>query len=110
VLLSGLFFWVIYAGASYLIARYLLDGHGAYAIFLRITGFAYPTLLLVIFTSLFLSWPVDLVVGGAWFVVIVANGLTYTADLPLQKAFVAAIGGFVAVTIIQQIVSSIRIF
>ena len=110
VLISGLFFWVIYAGATYLIARYLLDGHGAYAIFLRITGFAYPTLLLVIFTSLFLSWPLDLVVGGAWFVVIVANGLTYTADLPLQKAFVAAIGGFVAVTIIQQIVSGIRIF
>jgi hypothetical protein len=111
ILISGLFFWVIYSGATYLISRYLLDGHGTYAIYLRITGFAYPTLLLVIFANLFLDSPLlILIAGGAWFVVIVANGLTYTADLPLQKAFTAAIGGYVAITIIQQILSSVRIF
>lgn len=111
VLISGLFFWVIYSGAIYLISRYLLDGHGTYAIYLRITGFAYPTLLLIIFADIVSnSFLLILLLGAAWFVIIVANGLTYTVDLPLQKAFLAAIGGYVAITIIQSILASVRIF
>ena len=112
VLISGLFFWVIYAGATYLIARYLLEGHGTYAIYLRITGFAYPTLLLLIFTNMVLSsqFLLALVLGAAWFVVVVANGISYTADLPLPRAFLAAIGGYVAITVIQAILASVRIF
>jgi hypothetical protein len=111
VLISGLFFWVIYSGATYLISRYLLDGHGTYAIYLRITGFAYPTLLLLIAANIFLNiFLLILIAGAAWFVVIVANGLNYTVDLPIQKAFLAAVGGYVAITIIQAILSSVRIF
>ena len=55
LLISALFTWVIYSGSVYLVSRYLLDGTGQYAIYLRITGFAYPTLLLIVFTSIFIS-------------------------------------------------------
>jgi len=111
ILLGGLFFWVVYSGATYAVSRFLFDGHGTYAIYLRITGFAYPTLLVLIFVSLFISNPLlALVAGGAWFVVVVANGLSYTVDLPLPKAFVAAIGGFVVVVIVQAVFGSILAF
>jgi hypothetical protein len=111
VLIAGVFFWVIYSGATYLIVRYLFDGHGEFPIYLRITGFAYPTLLLLIFANLVVdNFVLVLVLGAAWFVVVVATGITYMADLGREKAFAAAIGGYVAVTIIQAILSSIRIF
>ena len=120
LLISGLFFWLLYSGATYAIARFLFDGHGSYAFYLRVTGFAYPTLLVLIFAEFLLggvdlpilgdAFPLVLILGAAWFVVIVANGITYIADLPLQKAFASAIGGYVVVVILQAILSGLRIF
>jgi hypothetical protein len=111
LLLSALFTWVIYSGAVYLVSRYLLDGSGHYSIYLRITGFAYPTLLLFVFTAFFVSnTTLAFLLGGAWFIVIVANGLTYTVDIPLPKAVGAAIGGFVTIVIAQAIFGSILSF
>ncbi len=111
VLIAGVFFWVIYSGATYLIVRFLFDGHGTFAIYLRITGFAYPTLLLFIFANLVLdNFLLILVVGALWFVVIVATGIAYMADLTREKAFASAIGGYVVITIAQAILSSIRVF
>ena len=111
VLLGALFTWVIYSGAVYLVSRYLLDGTGQYAIYLRITGFAYPTLLLVVFTAIFVQ---DLLLafmlGGAWFVVVVAYGLMYTVDLPLAKAAASAVGGFVVIVVVQAIFGSVLRF
>jgi len=108
LLIAGAFFWVVYSGAVYAVAKYLFDGHGTYASFLRITGFAYPTLLLIVFVSLFLSNPsLVLVASGAWFVVIVANGMTYIADLALEKAFGAAIGGYILMVIVLAIFSNL---
>jgi hypothetical protein len=111
LLISALFTWVIYSGAVYLVSRFLLDGSGQYAIYLRITGFAYPTLLLIVFTSIFISnITLALALGGAWFVVVVANGLTYTVDIPLPKAFAAAVGGFVVLVVVQAVFGSILAF
>ncbi|MDK1018946.1 MAG: YIP1 family protein [Actinomycetota bacterium] len=111
VLLGGLFFWVVYSGALYVVSRHLFDATGHYAIYLRITGFAYPTLLLVVFTAILLNSPLfALLLGGAWFVLIVANGLTYTVDLGMQKAVAAAIGGYILVVIVQAIFGSIWLF
>jgi hypothetical protein len=108
VLLGGLFFWVVYAGATYAVSRFLFDGHGAYAIYLRITGFAYPTLLVVIFVNLFVSNPlIVLIAGGAWFVVVVANGLTYVADLSIAKAASSAIGGYILMIVVQTIFGNV---
>ena len=108
VLLGGLFFWVVYSGATYGVARFLLDGHGTYAIYLRITGFAYPTLLVLVFVNLFVSNPLlVLVAGGAWFVVVVANGLAYVADLSIAKAAGAAIGGYILMIVVQTIFGNV---
>jgi len=108
ILLGGLFFWVVYAGATYAVSRFLFDGHGTYAIYLRITGFAYPTLLLIVFVSFFVSNPlIALVVSGAWFVLVVANGLTYVADLSIVKAAGSAIGGYILIVIVQTIFGNI---
>ncbi len=111
LLLSALFFWVIYSGAVYVVSRYLLDGSGRYPIYLRITGFAYPTLLLVVFTAIFVpNVTLALLLGGAWFVVIVANGLTYTVDISIPRAVAAAVGGFVVIVIVQAIFGSVLSF
>lgn len=110
-LLAGLIFWLLYSGVTFAISRFLLDGHGTFAPILRLTGFAYPTLLLVIFGNLlFDNTFLILLVGGAWFVAIVANGLMYLADMSLQKALVASIGGYAGVVIIQSILGGLRIF
>ncbi len=111
LVINGFFFWVIYSGAVYGVSKYLFEGHGTYAPVLRITGFAYPTVLLIIFVNLFVSSPaLVLVIGGAWFVVVVANGMSYVADLAIEKAFGAAIGGYVLLVIVQTILSNLRIF
>lgn len=108
VLLGALFFWVVYSGATYAVARYLFDGHGSYAIYLRITGFAYPTLLVMVFVNLFVDNPVIvLLASGAWFVLVVANGLTYVADLTMPKAVASAVGGYVLVIVVQAIFGNI---
>ncbi len=111
-LISALFFWLMYTAATYAVAHYLLDGEGSFPTMLRITGFAYPTLLVLIATNLLLptSFSLALLVGGAWFVVVVANGVLYVANLPIAKAMLAAVGGFVLVIIIQSILSSFRLF
>lgn len=113
ILISGAVFWLLYSGATYVIVRYLLNGHGAFPIYLRIVGFAYPTLLLLIFARLLFDYDqfaLILVVGAAWFVLIVARGITYAADLATPRALLAAIGGYVVVVVVQQIASSLRIF
>ena len=111
IVLSGFILWLIYTAAVYLIAKFLLDGHGTFATVFRITGFAFPTLLLMIAANvLFNNTFLIVATGGAWFVVIVAFGLIYTADLARERAFVAAIGGWVAYIIIQSILAGIRLF
>jgi hypothetical protein len=111
LLLGALFVWVIYSGAVYVIGRFLFDASGQYAIYLRITGFAFPTLLLIVFTSFLVqSELLAMSLGAAWFVLVIANGLTYTVDIALNKAVVAAVGGYVLIVIVQAIFGSILSF
>ncbi len=111
VLISGAFFWILYSAAVYAIVRYIFDGHGSFPVYLRVAGFAYPTLLLLVFSNYVSdNFIVILLLGAPWFVVIVARGVTYIADLQVPKAFMAAIGGYVAVTIAQLILGGLRIF
>lgn len=103
-LIQAAFFWLVYSGLTYAIGRYLLDGGGSYATVLRIVGFAYPTLLVALATDVLITNAIlSFVVGSLWFLAIVATGVRYTADLSLQKAAVAAAGGFIAWIIVQRI-------
>lgn len=97
-------FWLVYSGLVYATARFLLGGEGAYATTLRITGFAYPTLLLTIATSIFISNALlALAIGGLWFLAVVAQGVRYESDLPIEKAAVAAVAGYVGWIIVASI-------
>ncbi len=93
-ILNALIFWLTYSGITYAIAKFLLDGSGQFAVFLRMSGFAYPTLLLVIVTSrLGLTAIAAFILGSVWFMAVVTRGVTYEADLPVQRSLMAAAGG-----------------
>ncbi|MEZ5174666.1 MAG: YIP1 family protein [Acidimicrobiia bacterium] len=113
LLISAAIFWLLYAAATYAIVRFLLDGHGSFPLYLRIAGFAYPTLLLLVFSNLLFSYDqfiLILVVGAAWFVLIMARGVSYASDFPTSKALVASVGGYIAVLIVQQVAVGLRVF
>ncbi|MEA2058702.1 MAG: YIP1 family protein [Actinomycetota bacterium] len=110
-LLNSIVMWLLYSGIVYAIVRYLFRAEGSFPFYLRLTGFAAPTLLLLIATLL-LPVPaiVAVVLGSIWFVAVVAQGTHYVADLPLDRAAIAAVGGFAGVIIVMSILGSLRFF
>ena len=91
-LFSSVIFWLAFAGIVYFVVRMLFKASGTYPMFLRIVGFAYPTLLLLVFTSkLDLPAMVAFLLGAVWFMAIVAQGVRYDSDLPTERSF-AAVG------------------
>lgn len=102
--LNALIFWLMYAGIAFAATKYLFQGPGNYAVFLRITGFAYPTLLLVIFTDrLGLGPTAALVTGSIWFLAIVTMGVKYEGELPTERAALVAVAGLVGWIIVSAI-------
>lgn len=103
-ILNSLIFWLAYAGISFAVSKFLLGGQGQYAVYLRITGYAYPTLLLTIVTSrLGITPTAALVLGSLWFLAVVTAGIRYEGDLPTERAALAAIGGLLGWIIISSI-------
>jgi Yip1 domain len=108
-LVSTAIFWLVYSAIVYAVVRYLFRGEGTYAFYLRVAGFAFPTLLLLLFTTRFIELdPLAAVLGSLWFLAIVAYGTHYIADLPLTKAGAAAVSGYVGWVVIQSILSGLR--
>ena len=107
-LLNTVIFWLIYSAVVYAAVKYLFRGDGIYAYYLRLVGFAFPTLLIGIFTSwVIASDPIAALVGSLWFLAVVAYGTHYIADLPLPQAGAAAFAGYVGWFIIQAIRTNI---
>jgi hypothetical protein len=103
-LFNALVFWLAYAGLAWAIAKFFFQGEGNYATTLRIVGFAYPTLLLVLFTRYIVSSPIlAILLGGIWFLAIVAHGLRYSAGLSMTLAAGSTALAFVAWVIIASI-------
>lgn len=110
-LVSTAIFWLVYSAIVYGIAKYLFRGDGIYAYYLRLAGFAFPTLLILIFTGLVINNDtVGSVLGSLWFLAVVTYGTHYIADLPLSKAALASGGGFVGWAIIQAILGGFSVF
>jgi len=104
-MVNAIVFWLAYAGLTYAVARFLLQAGGTYAIYLRMTGFAYPTLLLLIVTArLGLPSYAAFLVGSVWFLAVVTRGITYESDLPTERAAIAAGGGLIAWMIVASII------
>jgi len=103
-IINALSYSLVFSGVAYAATKYLLGGSGNYAVFLRMTGFAYPTLLVVIFTSqIDLPTYAALVAGSLWFLAVITRGINVEGDLPLPQAALAAVAGFVGTTIILSI-------
>lgn len=103
-LINAVIFWLAYAGLAYATVRFLFQKGGSYPVYLRMTGFAYPTLLLVIFTGrLGLAATAEFTLGSVWFLAIVTRGITYESDLPTDRAAIAAVLAFVGWIVLTAI-------
>jgi len=110
-LLSTVMFWLIYSGLVYAIAVYLFRGDGQYAIYLRIAGFAFPTLLLTIATTqIFGTGLIGVLVGSLWFLLVVAYGTHYISDLPLDRSIVAAVLAWAGWIVVSSILGGLSLF
>lgn len=110
-LIGAAVFWLIYSGLVYAAAKYLFQGDGAFATFLRITGFAYPTLLLLIFTERIVGNALlAFVLGSLWFLAVVTYGVHYIADLALERAAASAVLGIIGWVIVSAILGGLRVF
>ena len=91
-LLDGVIFWLVYSGLVLFVVRMLFQAPAKYPMLLRVAGFAYPTLLVGIFTTkLGLSGLVGFLLGTVWFLAVVAKGVRYESDLRPARAY-AAVG------------------
>ena len=103
-LVTSAIFWLAYSGIVFFVVTRLFRASGTYALFLRIVGFAYPTMLLLIFTSqLGLPGLVGFLLGAVWFLAIVTQGVRYDSDLPIERAAGAVGLSLVIWVIVAQI-------
>jgi hypothetical protein len=110
-LLSAVMFWLIYSGLVYAVVAYLMRGDGHYPVYLRIAGFAFPTLLLTIATTqIFGGGLIGTLLGSLWFLLVVAYGVHYVSDLPLDRSIVAAILGWAGWIVVSTILGGFSIF
>ena len=90
-LVNALVFWLAYAGLVLVVAKYLFQGSGTYAFYLRATGFAYPTMLATVVTfRLDLPVLLALLLGAVWFMLIVTRAVQYESELPVERAAATA--------------------
>jgi len=110
-LLSTIMFWLIYSGLVYAVVAFLFRGDGHYPIYLRMVGFAFPTLLLTIAsTQIFGNDLIATLVGSLWFLLVVAYGTHYVSDLPLDRSIVAAVLGWAGWIVVSTILGGLSLF
>lgn len=103
-LISTIMLWLIYSGLVYAAAVFLFRGDGRYPAYLRIVGFAFPTLLLTIATArIFEGDLIGTLVGSLWFLLVVAYGIHYVSALPLDRSIVTALLGWAGWIVISAI-------
>jgi hypothetical protein len=103
--LAALIQWLLYSGIAWAIVRYIVQGSGEYATYLRFTGFAYPTTLLSVGIAIAMNRAgfVPFALGFAWFIFIIARGIEYESDLPRERAIFVAVGALVGLLVVDAI-------
>lgn len=103
--ISALIQWLLYSGIAWAIVRYAIQAEADFATYLRFTGFAYPTTLLVVLIALVLNrlGLLTLLLGFAWFIVIIGRGIEYSSDLPRSQALLTAVGALIGLMIVNAI-------
>ena len=103
-LVDGVIAWLIISGVTYGIVKFLFEQHHNFPAILRITGYAFPTRLLIVFFGTYLkSEFLVFLLGGVWLVYIIAKGIVATSELALERALLASGGGVVGAAIISSI-------
>ena len=105
LVLAGLVQWLLYSAIAWALVRYIAQGSGEYATYLRFTGFAYPTTLATLAVALVLNQGglIPFVLGFAWFMAIIARGIEYESDLPRERAWLVAVGAFAGLLLVDAI-------
>lgn len=105
--LSALIVWLLYSGIAWALVRFIVQGSGDYATYLRFTGFAYPTTLLAIAVAYVMGdrGIIPFALGFGWFIFIVARGIEYESDLPRERALLVAIGALAGLIVVNAIFS-----
>ena len=111
-MIAGIIFWLLYSGLVWAILRFLLNKRTNFALLMRMVGFAYPTVLLVIAIVQFspaglFAASVATIIGSLWFLAVIARGLEYAADIPVIQGLLVGIGGYVGYVIVSAILSGL---
>ncbi len=103
--LAALIQWLLFSGIAWALVRYVVQGSGDYATYLRFTGFAYPTTLLTIAVAIAMNSRgfVPFALGFAWFIFIIARGIEYESDLPRGRALLVAVGALGGLLVVDAI-------
>jgi hypothetical protein len=101
--LSALVAWLVIAGLTWAAARFIFDSTNDYAPVLRVAGFAFPTLLVLILTLRVFGGYLGLLAGFAWFILVLAAGTQEVMDLKREHALGAAGAGFVGWLLVQWV-------
>ena len=103
--LSALIQWLLFSGIAWAIVRYIVQGSGDYATYLRFTGFAYPTTLLTLGIAIAMNRTgiIPFALGFAWFIFIIARGIEYESDLPRERALLVTVGSLIGLLAIDAI-------
>lgn len=105
LVLAGLVQWLLYSAIAWALVRYVVQGSGEYATYLRFTGFAFPTTLATLAIALVINQGgfIPFVLGFGWFVAIIARGIEYESDLPRDRALFVAVGAFAGLLLVDAI-------
>ena len=105
LVLAGLVQWLLYSAIAWALVRYIVQGSGQYAMYLRFTGFAFPTTLVTLAVAIIMgdTGLIPFVAGFAWFVAIVARGIEYESDVPAPRSWFVAFGALGGLLIIDAI-------
>lgn len=102
---AGLVQWLLYSGIAWALVRYVVQADGNYPIYLRFTGFAFPTTLVTLAVAIAMGRAglIPFLLGFAWFMAIVARGIEYESDLPRERAWLVALGALGGLLIVDAI-------
>lgn len=99
--INALVAWLIISGLTYVAARFIFHADNDYAPVLRVAGFAFPTLLILIVTVRIFPNYFGLFLGFLWFIAALAAGTQEVQDMKREHAWGAAGTGFAGWLLIQ---------
>ena len=103
MIIRFLFAWLIIAGLTWAAAKWVYDASGDYAPVLRVAGFVFPTVLLVLFTVRIFQSLFGVALGFVWFVFALGAGTQEVLDMKREHALASAamgLGGWVLLQLI----------